>query len=73
MPISSRVTLTAIQQERRKGLALQVMDLKFPVHIIPSTFFKLLKQREKKKDPKIERKRNKSWYEELHQATLPAH
>jgi len=47
------------------------MDLKFPVHIFPSTFFKLLKQR--KKVPKIERKRNKSWYEELHQATLPAH
>lgn len=50
MPVSSRVTLTAIQQERRKGLALQGMDLKFPVRIIPSTFFKLLKQ--KKKVPK---------------------
>lgn len=53
MPVSSLVTLTAIQQEEGKGLALQGgMDLKFPVHIIPSTFFKLLKQREKKKDPK---------------------
>lgn len=59
MPISSRVTLTAIQQERRKGLALQGMDLKFPVHIIPSTFFKLLKQRNKKKIQKSKGKETK--------------
>lgn len=82
MPISSRVTLTAIQIGKEEGgLALQGrdrgrgMDLKFPVHIFPSTFFKLLKQREKNKNisKNQKRKRNKSWYEELHQATLPAH
>lgn len=73
MPISSRVTLTAIQQERRKGLALQEVDLKFPVRIIPSTFFfKLLKQEKKSSKKKVEIKRSERWYEELHQATLPA-
>lgn len=73
MPISSRVTLTAIQQERGKGLALQGVDLKFPVRIIPSTFFKLLKQEKKNLPKKVQIKRSERWYEELHQATLPAH
>lgn len=45
---------------------------------VPSSYysiniFQVTKAERKKKDPKIERKRNKSWYEELHQATLPAH
>ena len=53
----------------RKGV-----DLKFPVHIIHQHFFQVTKAEKKKKDPKnLKEKRNKSWYEELHQATLPAH
>lgn len=45
----SSLTLTAIQQE---GSSSTGMGFKFPVHIIPSTLFKLLKQRIK--DSKME-------------------
>lgn len=36
-------------------------------------FFKLLKQEKKNLPKKVGIKRSERWYEELHQATLPAH
>lgn len=71
MPISSRVTLTAIQQERRRGSSSTGDGFEVPSSYYSINIFQVTKA--EKKNPKIERKRNKSWYEELHQATLPAH
>lgn len=68
MPILSSNTLTEIQQERVEGLALQGVDGKFLVNITSIIFFwENWISAQKKKDP------SKSWYEELHQVTLPAH
>lgn len=74
MPVKSCHTNSKSTVKGEEGSrALQGVNLKFPVHIIPSTVFfsSLLKQRNKN-DPKDKRKRNRSWYEELHQVTLPA-